>query len=320
MDYITSKKDSLGMPTWQSPWNYFELGWEVSTTHLDAKALIASGQFNASRDRIVTLAGREFLYTKLARTCTWEMWAEQHGVRDSEVLRDCVDLTYEYTKTAQPTAVYYAGSEKRYHYENQIRNLIVSLDTPDVAALGREPFALCCWRYRGNHIPTRNTSEKTALPVQKFLLERFYRAYVVGNGAEPLCDGKSVVHVDLPTYAGLCMNPNCQLVTGAMTGTMQLAAIITKARLAVYQHNAQEPCNTSNHPAVMGECVNLMRNTRRVWYQPVTPLAQFLKELELFIEPCIKKPSTKPCAIAPKIRSSGSSATTRVAATVVAGR
>ena len=44
---------------------YYELGWEITTTHFDAKHLLRTGAIDSQRDTVVTCSGREFLYTQV---------------------------------------------------------------------------------------------------------------------------------------------------------------------------------------------------------------------------------------------------------------
>lgn len=289
MYYIVSKKDNLGTSHTQSLHNYFELGWEVTTTHFDAKYLLASGHIDPEKDVVVTLGGREFLYSKLMKVMPWESYAAQFEIKDARkaAVNGAVDLTNFYASTASPdTRIYHFGKEKRYQHEHIIRPYIVAMDTPPVTQLAQHPFALCCWRYRNNHVVTRNTSPEIGQTVTDHLKKKFGRVYIVGLESERFCDGTRAVHVDLPTFAALCLNDNCKVVAGAMTGTMQLAAVLCKCLLAVYQHNSKEPCNESNHPCVMGECVNIFRNKRFVSYAPETSLPEYLKKLDEHL--CIK--------------------------------
>ena len=286
MFIICSKKDNLGShPDWQSLHNHFELGWEVAATHIDAKYLFATKAITPQNDVIVSLSGREFLYSKLMPVMSYEEFARQRKITDAsrvKELPDVNDLTHVYACTSWiNTDIYHGGPEKRYKYEALVKDLYGVMDTPPVDHLAADPFYLCCWRYRNNHSTGRNTPPDTAAAIHAHLLKQTKFVYVVGLGAEPLCDGQRVIHIDLPTFAALASHANCKAVVGAMTGTMQLGAILCKTCVGVYQHNDKVPeANEVNHPVVFGECVNFNRNKRCLFYQPRTPVNEFLAHLD----------------------------------------
>lgn len=284
---IVSKSDRLARSdNFESIHNYFELGWEVATTRLDCLYLIATGQINPETHTVVTLNGREFLYRTLMPVEGWEDWAAERGIVDASLLpsEGIVNLTYFCTSTGSADwSVFHGGPEGRYKYEDLVRPLYDRFEAPDVSGLAAVPFFLCCWRYRNTHHRERNTPKATALAIQELLLKKGGPVYVVGLGAEDLCDGRRAVHVPLPTFCALAKHPNCRAVVGAMTGTMQFAGIICRSKIVVYQHNAQQPVNTENHPVVLGECVNFHRNKRVVQYEPVVPLPIFLQRLDKFL-------------------------------------
>lgn len=283
---VVSKKDDLATdPNFQSIHNYFELGWEMGASRIDCLQLFATNQITPELHEVVTLRDRQFLYSKLLPTVAWEDWSKERGITDASRLpSDIIDLTNFYANTAGVRwEIYHGGHLGHYIFEDQVRNWYDWFDAPPVNGEAKEPYFLCCWRYRNQHHRERNTPDATARSIHEFLLKRAAKVYVVGIGSEPLCDGQRIVHVSLPMFCALCVQPNCRGVIGAMTGTMQFAAIACRSRIAAYQHNPQEPVNTMDHPVVLGECVNFHRNKRLIRYEPVTPIHQFLQELNLFL-------------------------------------
>ena len=281
---LCSKRDNIKTFGWQSLHNYFELGWEMAATHLDAKHLIATGQ-TTDEDVIVTLEGREFLYQTLIKTMPYEKFAEERGIHDASRIQfdDVLDLTYHYARTSWiDTDIYHGGPNKTYLYPEDLP-LILDMNVPEVPDIDR--YAVACWRYRHNHSADRNTPADHAREINDWLVKKYGKVFVVGHETENLCNGDTIVHVDLPTFAGLARDPRCQMVLGAMTGTLQLAAIICSTRVVAYQHNPRVPdANDVNHPVVFGECVNLRHNKRRHFYAPQTPVSELLPELDHWIE------------------------------------
>jgi hypothetical protein len=284
---IVSKLDKLPHPdNFESIHNYFELGWEMGASRIDCLHLIATGQIEPKTHTVVTLNGREFLYRTLMPVARWEDWAAERGIVDASRLpkEGILDLTNFYASTASVDwSVFHGGPQERYRHEDLVRPLYDRFEAPDVTGMAAAPFFLCCWRYRNSHHRERNTPKATAVAIHDLLLKKGGVVYVVGVGAEDLCDGRRVVHVPLPTFCALAKHPNCRAAVGAMTGTMQFAAIICRSKIVVYQHNRQEPVNTQNHPVVLGECVNFHRNKRLIQYEPVVPLPIFLQRLDKFL-------------------------------------
>lgn len=284
---IVSKRDNLATdPNFQTIHNYFELGWEMGASRIDCLHLFASGKIRPETHAIVTLRDRMFLYSTLMPVLAYEDWAKERRVTDASNLPKSrtMDLTHFYASTAAVRwEVFHYGPERRYRYEEMVRNLYDHFQAPGISDLTDQPYFVCCWRYRNSHHAERNTPESTARTLHQLLLNHAPRIYVVGLGAEGLCNGKEIVHVDLPRFCALVRQPNCRAVVGAMTGTMQFAAIACRSKVAVYQHNPQEPVNVANHPVVLGECVNFHRNKRLIRYEPQTHLASYMPELEHFI-------------------------------------
>lgn len=281
---LCSKRDNLGTHgNWQSLHNYFELGWEMGATLIDCKHLIASGQIKPETHTVVTLRDRMFLYSSLMPVMAFEDFAIQRNIRDASRIQfpDVLDLTQTYARTSWIDTNVYHGNGGRYIHTDLVKPLYDEFTHPDVSGLAAEPFYLCCWRYRHNHSSDRNTPAATAMAFHSHLTRKGAKVYVVGLDTQHLCDGKTSLQVDLPTFCALAKHPNCLAVTGAMTGTMQFAAVICRSVVAVYQHNDKVPeANEVNHPVVFGECVNFHNNKRLLRYEPRTPIQTFFGELD----------------------------------------
>lgn len=268
---------------YESLFTAFELGWEVTTTHLLAKHMFAAGLATPETHFIVTLAGREFLYGDLP-VMTWQDFHTRTGYDPRRnISGSVIDLAYQFAAWdvdgcahkvfhGAPWLGYRFASDADFVRE-RIRTKLPANHEPF------EDFAVACWRYRDGHHAVRNTPKEVADSINAALVARGLRVYVVGLGCEPLCNGATIIHATLPEMAWLVQQENCRRIVGAMTGTTQLAALISSAPVLVYQHNPRQPVNCQNHPAVLGECVNLFGGTRAVWFADETPVADFIAEL-----------------------------------------
>ena len=266
---------------WQSLFTSFELGWEVTTTHLLAKRMFIAGIAKRETHCVVTLAGREFLYSDICEVISWQKFL---GATNYDALRTCapnvIDLARRFAmRDIQGSFKIFNGSPAfRYRFESDFWEVSDTLEGQKVADAEEKPFAVACWRYRDGHFECRNTPREVADRINDSLVSRGLRVYVVGLGCESLCNGDTIRHCTLPEMAWLVKRPNCKAVVGAMTGTTQLAALLTAAPVSVYQHNPRQPVNCQNHPAVLGNCVNFRRNMRRVWFADETPVEDFISE------------------------------------------
>lgn len=231
---------------------YFELGWEVVTTHFDAKRLKKSG-IVTDGDTIVTCSGREFLYrssfTSVLSYSDFAALGVNNGV---------YSLMERYAGGRIPID-YFDGTEhssqSRYRFMDADRDIIESVENVAIEHLHqRHPFA-CLLVRRRLHGAYRNLTDDVARFVLARLLGQYPRVFIVGLGAEHLASDR-VLHVDLVTYASLIRSPFCDLVIGTMTGTMQLAAILSRARRCIVVKNYDGyDIDGKNHPVTLGPCI-----------------------------------------------------------------
>jgi hypothetical protein len=236
---------------------YFELGWEVVTTHFDAKRMKKTGQIESTHDVIVTCSGREFIYgTEFRQVIDYSEFS-----RRAPEPHECKWLTRRYADGRIPIA-YFDGDVhtpvSRYRYLAEDRDALQRMVLPDVAALhGRIRYCCFCVRRR-RHGDYRNVTDETAKRVLLRLAECYERIFIVGMGAEHLNAPPAVQHVSLQTYAALISQPLCDLVLGTMTGPMQLASLISRARVcAVILNYDGYDVDGQNHPVNLGKCIRL---------------------------------------------------------------
>lgn len=269
---------------WESLFTSFELGWEVTTTHLLAKRMFIEGIAKPKTHTIVTLAGREFLYEGIG--CEVMSWDRFFGATRYDALGgvygNVIDLARRFAlRDIQGSFKLFNGSPSfRYRWPSDWRYVVSTIGAASPVPFADAPFAVACWRYREGHFSCRNTPREVAEAINESLVDRGLDVYVVGLGCEPLCDGKRIKHASLKEMAWLVRDDNCKAVVGAMTGTTQLAALMTFAPVSVYQHNPRQPVNCQNHPAVLGDCVRFNENKRRVWFADETPVEDFIAAYE----------------------------------------
>ena len=266
---------------WQSLFTSFELGWEVTTTHLLAKRMFFAGIATKDTHCVVTLAGREFLYEGLCNVIPWQRFYEATKYDAiASVAPNVIDLARRFAmRDIKGSEKVFNGSPFFGYRWADDRDKIRDSITTEPVADAPSRFAVACWRYRDGHYECRNTPREVADRINARLVEKFGRVYVVGLGCEPLCNGDTIRFCALPQMAWLVQQDACHQIVGAMTGTTQLAATISTAPVHVYQHNPRQPVNVQNHPAVLGSCANLYSGVRRVWFADETPVEDFIAAL-----------------------------------------
>ena len=182
---------------------YFELGWEVVTTHFAAKRFLKDGSISR-HCTIVTCHGREFLYSSVfPHVIDYRAFTQSQGALVDEARW----LTRDYDGGRFPDGyISLKGGRRTYRYLREdaeiIRNISV-IDPSELQSLhDGQPFA-CLVVRRRSHGPGRNMSAELAVYLLNLLLRRMSRVFVVGHGAEDLAGYRGVSHVDLKTYASL---------------------------------------------------------------------------------------------------------------------
>ena len=242
---------------------YFELGWEVVTTHFDAKRMKKTGQIDSGRDVIVTCSGREFLYrAEFDRVIDYAEFT-----RRGADAQDCHWLTGRYAEGRVPISYFDREPHSPascYRYLDEDREILQSMAVPDVSALHQGKRYCCFCVRKRRHGAYRNITDEVANRVARRLAESYERIFVVGMGAEHLDKPPYVCHVSLQTYASLIAQPECDLVLGTMTGPMQLASVISRARLcAVIKNYDGYDIDGQNHPVCLGRCIRLSKSEFR---------------------------------------------------------
>ena len=253
---------------------YYELGWEVVTTHFDVKHMKRAGELAADSDTVVTCSGREFLYrADFANVIDYSEYRAKHAFQPS------LSLMERYSEGIIPNDYYEGGrhsAEAKYKYKEVDRDIIQSIETVPTEKLHNdEPFCVFLVRKR-RHGSYRNMIDEVAIPVLNRLSLNYGHVFIVGHGSKHLERLGSVIHVDLQTYASLIRSPMCELVIGSMTGTMQMAAVLSRAKRCVVVLNYDGyDIDGTNHPVNLGPCIRLSQSR----FDLVDP-SHFLKFVE----------------------------------------
>jgi hypothetical protein len=100
--------------------------------------------------------------------------------------------------------------------------------------------------------------DEVALKVISRLEQSYPRVFIVGHDSQHLQTPDRVIHVDLKTYASLISCERCKLIIGSMTGTMQMAAVLSRAERCVVVVNYDDyDIDGINHPVTLGKCIRL---------------------------------------------------------------
>jgi hypothetical protein len=257
---------------------YFELGWEVVTTHFDVKRMKREGRLDPERDTIVTCSGREFLYTaELSSVIDYRTFLRSRKEGDEAVF--CTD---RYAGGRMPVA-YFEGDvhtpQSRYKFFEEDRDIITHVETVPTAGLheGR-PFG-CLVVRRRSHGDYRNMSDEIAGFLLDKLRAKYDRVFLVGRGAEHLEDRPQAVHVDLQAFASLIQDALCEVIIGSFTGQMQLAALLSRARTCLVLNYDDYDVRALNHPVLLGPCIRF--SPSRFFFIPPAVLPAFFEVCKL---------------------------------------
>jgi hypothetical protein len=282
--YLVAGKDlKTGVPGSDSSNSdeYFELGWEVTTTYLQLVHGRRHGTFTDS-DVVVTASGREFLYRSSFSTVISYTEFRQLGVEAGRVL-DLVKRTSElysgdtWLRKLRLRALYlrwfhFWRYRIRYrHFKNGLPMETASIGPFPVA----EEFLCICIRFR-DHQPQRNLPKAYLGSLLDAVSDR--RCYLVGYGAEDLIRHSRHSVCSLAEFAALVQSRNCAAVIGTMTGPIQLAQMIHPNRLFVFDLDDHYRQWGRMVPSILSDLCNFPRGRHALYtYRPTVD--QLLRDL-----------------------------------------
>ncbi len=236
---------------------YFELGWEVISTHFDVKRGKAEGWIDQRNDLIVTCSGREFLYsTEFDNVVRYNAFCLT-DYRTTEI----VDLTKRYNGGSFHPNYFFSGitgREARSRFLEEHLDLALSIQRVSTQPLHNGEKYCCFAARRRDHGAYRNMTEDRGRFIIERLLHIWPKVFIVGHDIDDLLLTENVIPVDLVTYVSLISDQLCALVVGTMTGTMQLAALYSRAQLCIVISNYDSfDIEADNSPVNLGRCIRI---------------------------------------------------------------
>jgi len=285
--YIVVGKDlKAGVPGSDSSDSeqYFELGWEVTTTYLETVYGRQTGRFSGE-ETVVTASGREFLYrASFADVMTFTDFSAL-GIDPPQVIDLVRRTSARYTgDTWLRKLRLRAACLRAYHWwqyriryrSAAMRNLPMALPALDPARLAEEFYCLCI-RFR-DHQPQRNLPGEYLIELLDALRDR--RCFLVGHGSEQLIRHPLHHVCTLAEFAALARHPQCAAVIGSMTGTMQLAQMIHRRRLLVIDLDRHYHLWGRLYPSVLSDLCNFP-GVPHLLYEYRPSIAQLTSDLAM---------------------------------------
>jgi hypothetical protein len=239
------------------PTSYYELGWEAVTTHFEAKHLKKIGVITDA-DVIVTAGGREFLYSSVFPNVI--SYADFTRLSAQNTL-SAVSLVAKYYQGNIPDDYFNSRGSHReatYRFLKEDRAIIQQVTITDTSQLHQGREYCCLLVRRRRHCANRNMSDATALALHRMLSDSFGHVFVVGLDLDSLLAHQQWRIVDLQTYVSLISNPLCRVLVGSMTGTMQLAGLLSQAGQCLVRLNQDDQdVDEENDPIRLGRCMRL---------------------------------------------------------------
>lgn len=252
MYYITGIDDVTGSVSNDSS-NlsiYFELGWEIMTTHLHIKELLFNNLFDNENDTIVTCDGREFLYKEnFKNVITWEDYKKLNLNTDTinlcdRFINDFTNINKIDVTDNQGLIDLFSSFEKDHNYDNKPTN---------------ENYVCLVYRNR-SHGSHRNMDEIFFKDlISSITKERRLKTYVVGFGGEIFENGHDCFHVTLKQFTTLINKKECLICVSSLTGPANLTYFFGNENLKniiLDLESARSNEYMKNHPLAMGDRFN----------------------------------------------------------------
>lgn len=223
---------------------YYELGWEIMTTHCEIKERLFKGLINQD-DVVVTCDGRQFLYEKnFNNVITWKKFKELNP--QSNVINLC-DLFIN--------GINYVSAKED---KNIIQSLKQFNSDSDLELNPNEKF--CCLVYRKRaHCSHRNMDDSYFENIISFLNKEIkIKVFVVGFGSEKFVN-ENCHYVNLKQFTTLINNDNCNLCISSLTGPPHLTYFFGGKNLKniiLDLESARANPVMTNHPLAMGDIFN----------------------------------------------------------------
>ena len=229
---------------------YFELGWEVSTTHVDIKYLYSIGYLDVD-DIIVTSDDRKFFYEGLFNNViSWnEYITSKNNILD---VIDLVDNTINFHHNKP--------NDKNLIWDTitYIPNEIISNFNYDNININNKQYVCLAYRSR-NHSNNRNMNDEYFTYLINSALEINYDVYVIGVGGEKFANNTNVFYVNLKEGCTLLNNENCKYIISTMTGTANLTFFCNSLKTQSFILDLGMNRSDGSNRIISGNCLNMRK-------------------------------------------------------------
>jgi hypothetical protein len=268
--------------------NYYELGWEVITTHLLSKRLINTKQLNTNEDVVVTCSGREFLYSKQIKTISWKEYEEikkQKVVNEINSIEFYLNCIFQETKDFHD--LYFVDSKPKYRFFEEDYDLITNLDY-NHSIVPNKKF-ICLNRRIRKHREHLNMPDDYSFGLVENLQKQYnVPIYITGFHNEIFSKMPNVHLVNLKDWCSLLNSENCLFCVQNQTGTANLTQICAKENLInvvldMEGAHFMPVYANGRRPDVLGKGVNFKKTKNLIFYK--TPsYSEIIKELQKHVK------------------------------------
>jgi len=243
---------------------YFELGWEMVTTHLLCKRYYKEGKISKD-DVIVTQKDRKFLYQSVFNNViSYEEYLEikksNQDISELNLVEKVLESCKNYFNLCYFEEYYTSNNNqnREYKYFNEDKEIITDFLKCDTTAIHNNKKYICFGIRKRDHASFRNMSDEWSFRLINEL-KNYINIFVVGKDSERFCDGVKVKHVNLQEYASLCSDPLCIANIGSLSGIMFIPGFFSKAKYNIIvdfggSGDAENGYN-SGHPLYLAKCV-----------------------------------------------------------------
>jgi len=268
--------------------NYYELGWEVISTHLLAKRFINLKKLNCNEDIVVTCTGREFLYSKQIKTINWkefEKIRKQQVVEQYDSIEYFLETIFQETKDFQE--LYFVNSKPKYRYFDEDFDLITNLDF-NTSIVPKTKF-ICLNRRIRKHREQLNMPDDYSLGlVEKLQQEYKLPIYITGFHNDVFKQLRDIHIVNLQDWCSLLNSENCLFAIQNQTGTANLTQICAKTGLVnvildMEGAHFMPIYANGRRPDVLGKSVNFKKTKNLIFYR-MPDYSEILTQLNQYVK------------------------------------
>ena len=226
---------------------YYELGWECVVSNICIKNLLDLGKIS-KEDTVVTNEDRKFIYSSVFdNVIDWDTF-KQLNVDKSKI------YSVDYLNFSSLVDLSKVNKELICDFD-LIENIEEQFNITD-------NFICYCVRLR-THSNYRNSSVEVAKKVISNVVNNLkMKVFVVGQGAEFLCDNKNVIHVGLREFSSLMNSKKCKGCISKLSGIIHLVNFCGHENLVnIIYDPTKDRSKVKNHVLYMSDDINYRNNT-----------------------------------------------------------